>query len=391
MPRISRNVKVLGLVSFFNDLSSEMLYPIIPVFLTEVLHAPMTVIGVIEGIAESTASLLKVVSGWASDRWQRRIPFIRGGYALSAVSRPILALAFSWPVVLVARFVDRLGKGIRTAARDALIADSTRRDRRGEAFGFHRALDTAGAVVGPLIALFFLRASGEAYRSLFLIAFLPAILGLFLLVLYVREKGAPRESRDSSVARHSLRNLDGKFRAFLLVSVIFAAGNSSDAFLILRAKDAGLSTAAVLLVYILFNISYALFSWPAGRLSDRLGRKGILIAGYLVFAVVYAAAAVTTTPPAFYGVIFVVYGLYTAMTEGVSKAMISDVARPEQVGTAMGAWQTATGLTTFFASLIAGLLWQHIGPHAPFLYGAGTAVFAAVLFRVLIREETSGP
>jgi MFS family permease len=386
MKRISRNVKFLGLVSLFNDFSSEMVYPLIPIFLTSVLNAPMAVIGIIEGIAESTSSLLKVFSGWYSDRLKKRLPFAITGYTLSAVSRPILAVAFGWPVVLLARFVDRLGKGVRTSARDALIADSTHEDHRGRAFGYHRALDTMGAIGGPLVAFIFLHFSGESFRTLFLLASIPAVIGVVLLILFVKETAVTGKKTDPVLAGRIFSGLGRPFSLFLVVTGIFAIGNSSDAFLILRAKDVGFSTTTVILIYVLYNCSYALLSYPAGILSDRIGRKGVMISGYLLFALVYTGIALTPNPSYFW-LIFVVYGFYVALTEGVSKAMIADVVEPGRIATAMGAWQTLTGLATFFASFVAGLLWQYIGPTAPFVYGAGAAILASLLFAVLIRDR----
>ncbi len=363
-----------------------MIYPIIPIFLTSVLNAPMAVIGIIEGIAESTSSLLKVFSGWYSDRLKKRLPFAITGYTLSAVSRPILAVAFGWPVVLLARFIDRLGKGVRTSARDALIADSTHEDHRGRAFGYHRALDTMGAVGGPLVAFIFLHFSGEGFRTLFLLASIPAVIGVVLLVLFVRETAVTRKKADPAPVGRIFSGLGRPFSLFLVVTGIFAIGNSSDAFLILRAKDVGFSTSSVILIYVLYNCSYALLSYPAGILSDRIGRKSVMISGYLIFALVYTGIALTTNPSYFW-LIFVVYGFYVAFTEGVSKAMIADVVEPGRIATAMGAWQTIVGLATFFASFVAGLLWQYIGPAAPFVYGAGTAILASLLFVVLIRDR----
>jgi len=268
---ISKNVFVLGLVSFFNDVASEMIYPLVPIFLTSVLGAPVAIVGLIEGIAESTASVLKIVSGWLSDKWQKRKPFVVAGYSFSAISKILLSLAFSWPFVLIARFIDRFGKGTRTSARDALITESSENLVRGRAFGFHRALDTLGAVVGPIIALLAIHFLDNNFRLIFFLAFIPACIGILLLLFFVKER--KKEANLSPALNLSWRNLDPSFKIFLLISFVFALGNSSDAFLILRAQNLGLSIILVVALYVLFNFTYAIFSMPAGIISDKVGPK----------------------------------------------------------------------------------------------------------------------
>ncbi len=319
---ISKNVFVLGLVSFFNDVASEMIYPIVPIFLTSVLGAPVAIVGLIEGIAESTASILKVVSGWLSDKFQRRKPFVVAGYSFSAISKMILSLAFSWPFVLIARFIDRFGKGTRTSARDALIAESSENSVRGRAFGFYRALDTLGAVVGPMIALLAIHFLGNNFRLIFFLAFIPAFMGILLLLFFVKEK--KKEANPSSTFRFNWHKLDPSFKIFLLISFIFALGNSSDAFLILRAQNLGLSLTLVVLAYILFNFTYAIFSIPAGIISDKIGPKKVLLAGFLLFSAVYLFFGLVHSS-LFLWLLFPVYGLYMALTEGVGKAYISNL------------------------------------------------------------------
>lgn len=373
---ISRNVFALGVVSFFNDISSEMLYPIVPIFLTTVLKAPVSVVGLIEGIAESTASVLKVVSGWFSDRFKVRKPFVIGGYSCSAASKIILGLAYSWPLVLIARFIDRFGKGIRTSARDALIVESTGEGDRGRSFGFHRGLDSAGAVLGPLVTVILLKTFGENLRPIFFLAFLPALLGIILLFIFVREK---RSDTKRFVLVFRWRELDSSFKLFILVSFVFALGNSSDAFLILRAKNLGFTTTLTIFAYTLYNLTYALFSFPAGVISDRIGPKKVLISGFLIFAVVYLFFGLTHKSVLIW-LLFPVYGVYMALTDGVGKAYISDFVPAEKSGTAFGVYQTVIGFCTFFSSLIAGILWTRVGVKAPFIFGSAMALIACFLF-----------
>ena len=378
IPGIKKNVFVLGLVSLFTDISSEMIYPLVPIFLTSVLGAPVAIVGLIEGIAESTASILKTFSGWLSDKLERRKPFVLGGYSLSALGKLLLGVAFVWPTVLMARFIDRLGKGVRTSARDALIADETDSANRGKAFGLHRAMDSTGAVIGPLIALVLMVVLKEQYRLIFLLSFFPAVLGVALLFFFVKEK-KKHVSGSKEAPRLSLAGFDKNFKTLLLIIVVFGLGNSSDAFLILRAKNLGLSATLVVLAYVLYNVVYAAFSTPAGVLSDRVGRKRLMVGGFLVFSGVYFALAFISKS-SYIWPLFAVYGVYIAATEGVSRALGNDMAHPEKRGTALGLYHTAVGLVTFAASLIAGLLWTYIGPSAPFIYGGVMALSAAILF-----------
>jgi len=397
---LGRNIIILGLVSFFTDISSEMLYPIIPIFLREVLMAPRFAVGLIEGVAESTASLLKVLSGWVSDRTARRKPFVVFGYSLSSISKPLLALAgivSGWYIVLIARFLDRVGKGVRTPARDALIVASCDEKNRGKAFGLHRSMDTFGAVIGPLIALLFFwlfsreggRASDPApYIYLFMIAFIPAALAVFLLVIFGREKrGAGLKGKAFSFKDRRL--ISKPFYTFLFIYGIFCIGNSSDIFLILKAKYLGFSLRTVILAYVYYNVVYAIVSTPAGWLSDRIGRTKMLIIGLLVFCGVYVGFAfVGTEYRHLIWVLFAFYGVYTACTEGITKALVADTASQEVQATAMGLFQTMTGVLAFFASLIAGLLWEWDKTHfaAPFFYGAFFSGCAAILF-IIYRKK----
>jgi len=373
-----RNVVALGLVSMFNDIASEMVYPIIPIFLTSVLGAPVAIVGVIEGIAEATASILKVFSGWLSDRLRNRKRFAIGGYLLSALSKIVLSFAASWAYVLGARFMDRFGKGVRTAARDALIAESADPASRGSAFGLHRALDTAGAVAGPLIALFLLQALNNAYTTIFLIAAVPSCVGVGILWLVVREhRHAPHPT--PLPLKLSVRQFGKPFALFLIVNMLFALGNSSDAFLILRSQSAGYSAAETVLLYVAFNVVYSLFSYPMGRLSDRFGARRVLATSFFLFAVVYAGFGAAETRPLFW-VLFPSYGVYMAMSEGIGKAYIANLVPQETRGTALGLFYTGTGIMTFFSSLVAGLLWSYVSIPAPFYFGAALSVAAGVIF-----------
>ena len=380
---ISKNVFVLGLVSFFNDVASEMIYPIVPIFLTSVLGAPVAIVGLIEGVAESTASVLKVISGWLSDKLQKRKPFVIAGYSFSSISKILLSMAFSWPFVLFARFIDRFGKGMRTSARDALIAESSDISARGKSFGFHRALDTLGAVVGPLIALLAIHFLDNNFRLIFFLAFMPACIGILLLLFFVKER--KKEANSSPALRFNWRNLNPSFKIFLLISFIFALGNSSDAFLILRAQNLGLSVISVVLAYVLFNFTYAIFSMPAGIIADKIGPKKVLLDGFLLFSAVYLLFGLAPSSP-FLWFLFPIYGIYMALTEGVGKAYISNLVPQEKTGTAFGVYQTTVGLCIFFASLIAGLLWTYIGVSAPFIFGSIMAVISAFLFVVLEKR-----
>jgi MFS family permease len=372
---ISRNVFILGVVSFCTDASTEMIYPLIPLFLTQTLGAPMAVLGIIEGLAEATASVLKGVSGWVSDRVGLRRPLVVGGYGLAALAKPLLALAAGWPMALAARVLDRFGKGLRGTPRDALIADSSEPAQRGRAFGFHRSADQAGAVLGPLLALPLLSLFHQDFRAVFLVAFIPAAIGVATLAA-VRETG--RGERAARAPAFRLRQAPPGFREFLGAMLVFALGNSSDVFLIVRARQVGLTTPQIVLLFAAFNLTYVLSAYPAGVISDRIGRRRVLAAGLGVFALVYLGLGLVAAP-FWLGVLFLVYGLYQGLTDGTSRALVVDLVAPEHRATALGFYSMATGLATFLASAIGGLLWQWRGAPATFLYGAVLAAGAAVL------------
>jgi len=376
LSRLGPNVLLLGAVSLLTDISSEMLYPVIPLFLTAILQAPMSAVGLIEGVAEATASLLKIASGRISDRLRRRKPLVVLGYGLSALSKPLLALTHTWHSVLALRFLDRTGKGLRTSPRDAMIAASCPPESRGAAFGVHRAMDTLGAVIGPLLALAWLHLAPGSYRPLFLAAFLPAAAAVYLL-RYVRPVSPPPAAPPSSDPA-GRPPLSPEFKRFVAAWAVFSAGNSSDVFLLLKARHAGFSDAGVLLLYLTYNVVYALAATPAGWISDRLPRRRMLAAGLLWFALIYAAFAAATSPGTLW-ILFALYGLYAAATEGVGRACVADLSRPENRGTAMGTFHAVNGLLVLAASVVAGLLWDHVGPPAPFVFGAACAAVSALL------------
>jgi MFS family permease len=380
-------VKALGAVSFFTDVSSEMVYPVTPVLLTKALGAPAWVVGLIEGMAETATSVLKIYSGAISDRSGKRKPLTLAGYGLAAAAKPVIGLAGVWWHVLAARVTDRIGKGLRTAPRDALIAENTPDASRGRAFGLHRAMDTAGAVTGPLLGYAYLTANPESYRNLYFLALIPALIGVMILWLLVKETHTPEPiSHVPPISiREALRGLKPEYRRYLLIVGLFAAGNSSDAFLILRSQEMGISPAQVLLVYATFNIVEAAVSYRAGALSDRIGRKPIVAAGYGIFALVYLGFAMCDGAAAAW-ILFGVYGLYNALTQGVQRALASDFAHPHRRALELGAFHMVVGLAALPASLLAGVLYTHVSSSAPFLLGASTALAAAILILRLPRH-----
>jgi MFS family permease len=375
--------------SFLTDVSSEMILNLVPLFLANVLGVRTSVIGLIEGIAETTSSLLKIVSGWLSDRLGKRKWLAVLGYAVSTAAKPFLYLATTWGTVLSARFADRVGKGVRTAPRDALLADSVDARARGLAFGLHRAGDTAGALVGLLIALAIvwgtqagtLTLERQTFQTLVLLSIIPAALAVVVLAVGAREV---RTERQTVPPRLSFRDLDIRFRRFTFVLILFTLGNSADGFLILRAQERGLSVVGVLGMLASFNLVYALVSGPAGALSDRVGRRRLIIGGWLTYGILYLGFAAAETAWHIWS-LFALYGIYYGVVEGTSKAFVADVVAAEKRGTAYGIFNAAVGAAALPASLIAGVLWQGIGtwqglgPRAPFLFGAAMAWLAVAL------------
>ena len=388
--KLPRNVWVVAVTSFFTDVSSEMIVNLLPLFLSNVLGVRTAVIGLIEGMAESVASILKVFSGWISDKLGMRKWLAVIGYAVSTLSKPIFYFASTWEAVAGARWGDRMGKGIRTAPRDALVADSVEAKQRGYAFGFHRAADTAGAFVGLIVtfaAVWFLQGSdnllkAHTFRVLVLISLVPAAIAVLALAVGARDV---RLAVKTARPRFGLFSLGRRFAYFMMVIGIFELGNSSDAFLILRAQQKGLSIFGIIGMLIVFNLVYTLISVPAGKLSDRIGRKMIIAAGWSVYALTYLGMALADTA-LHVAVLYVFYGFYYGLTYGTAKALVADIVEPDLRGIAYGTYNAVLGLSDLPASLIAGVLWSGVGswkglgPSAPFFFGAAMALAALAMF-----------
>jgi len=378
--KLGRNVYALAAVSFFTDVSSEMIYPLLPVFLTVVLGANAGFIGAIEGAAESTAAVLKLVSGWLSDRIQRRKPMVVAGYALASAMRPLVAIAQSATQVLMIRLSDRVGKGIRNSPRDALIADSVHPTIRGRAFGFRSAADNAGAVLGPLIAFFILAQWHVSLRTVFWLASIPGAIAVIIAVIGVREVRHHDAKAGKNPDLHA--KMGGRFWAFLGVVLVFTLGNSTDAFLLLRARQLGVSVALAPLLWALLSGVKSLSNIPGGVLSDRIGRRPTLIAGWLVYALIYFLFARATQAWQAWA-LFAGYGIFFGLTEGTELALIADVAPPHRRGSAYGWYYLAIGVGALPASLIFGLLWDRYGAPMAFAVGATLALVAALALLLL--------
>jgi MFS family permease len=392
---LSSNVLALSAVSLLNDTSSEIIYPLLPTFLALTLGASPFAIGLIEGIAESVASLLKLVSGYVSDKFgNRKLPvFI--GYAFAALTRPFLSFVTTWPQVLFVRTADRVGKGIRGSPRDALIASSTPVERRGFAFGFNRAADNMGAVLGPIIAfllLYFIAVNHESptareYQQVFLYASIPVVFGLLVIVFFVREKEADRPVNGiREPVKLSLRGFDSTFKWYLAVLALFTLSNSTDAFLLLRARQAGIDPPLLPLLWMVLNISKVLSSLAFGHMSDRVGRRILIVSGWAVYALVYAGFAVVSSPWQAW-TLFIIYGTYFGLTEGTEKALVADMVDEDKRGTAFGFYNLAYGITVLPASILFGLVWTEFGASAAFLASATVSIIAAVLFLSVVKPR----
>ena len=394
--RLPHNVVAISLVSLLNDASSEIIYPMLPAFLALALGASPRAIGVVEGVAESVSSLLKLFSGYFSDRTGRRKGLVVFGYGLASVVRPLLALATTWYQVLAVRFTDRVGKGMRSAPRDAMIADAAPPAERGLAFGFHRAMDHGGAVLGPLIGLGLLwlvaadtrTPTALDYKTIFLFASVPALLAMLVLIFAVREThAAARAGEGDARVRLTLRGFDANFKWFLVLVALFTLSNSTDAFLIRRAQMAGVSTGqGTLLLWSALHLSKFVSSVVGGDLSDRLGRKTLIVAGWLLYAAVYLGFAYVSEPVGAW-TLFLVYGVYFGLAEGAEKALVADLVRPEQRGTAYGLYNLAFGITVLPASLLMGALWDAYNPETAFVASAAIGTAAALLLVVTVRPH----
>ncbi|HAM37776.1 MAG TPA: MFS transporter [Elusimicrobia bacterium] len=383
------NIIILGITSLLTDISSEMVYPLIAVYLSS-LGATPAIIGLIEGIAETTASLLKVFSGYFSDKIKKRKPFAIFGYSFSGIGKFLLYISTSWHLVLFARISDRLGKGIRTAPRDALIAESAKEGKKGMSFGLHRAMDTAGAVIGVSLAYYFITVWKNGYKTVFIWSLVPAFLGVVAL-FFVKESKKSKDVITSDLNSNkkfnfsfkSFKILDKKMQYFLLITLLFTLGNSSNQFLFLRSSKLGFSAANIILLYLVYNIVFAIVSYPFGILSDKIGRKKLLVIGYLFYGIVYFGFAIASAKHTVW-MLFALYGIYIGMTEGIEKALISDLSHPEQKATMLGLHATIVGIGLFPASFMAGILWNAFGPAVPFMVGGFTGVLSAILLLLLI-------
>ena len=381
-----RNIIFLGLISFFMDISSEMVYPIIPLYLVSAFGATPAIVGIIEGIAESTASLLKVFSGYVTDKYKCKKPVAFIGYATGLIYKLALLFASTWAGILTARVIDRLGKGIRTAPRDVLVSESADKNEMGKSFGIHKALDMAGSAIGIFLAFILLKKLGNNqadYKMIFALSVIPTVLALFMFA-FVKEK---KEARNHKIREHFWKNisaLDGRLKLYLLVVFLFTLGNSSNSFLLLRAKSAGFNDNNVIMLYFIYNLTVSILSVPFGKLSDKIGRKQVLTVGYILFSVVYLGFAFATKSVTFI-IIFVVYGIFTAMTAGVERALIAEISPIEMKGTMLGLHSTIAGIALLPASVICGTLWECFGNAVPFVFGASMSAFAAVLLMIFFH------
>ncbi len=394
---LSPTVFALSLVSFLNDTSSDIIYPLLPAFLALTLGASPFAIGLIEGFAESVASILKLFSGYLSDKFGNRKFPVFLGYSLAAVVRPLLSFVTSWPQVLVVRMTDRIGKGIRGAPRDALLAATVPPEKRGLAFGFNRAADHLGAIVGPVVAFLLLTylaadpttPTAREYQQVFLFASIPVAIGLFVIVFFVRDEKKPVADVEAAPIKFSLRAFDSNFKRFLATIALFTLSNSTDAFLLLRAEQTGVAPAMLPLLWMVLHFSKLLSSLIGGDLSDRVGRKTMIMTGWVIYAIVYAGFAFADS--AWHAwVLFIVYGFYFGLTEGVEKALVADLVHDERRGTAFGFYNLAYGITVFPASLIFGFAWTQFGAPTAFLMSAGISIVAAI-FLLGVRPNPIPP
>lgn len=381
--KILSNIVLLGLVSLFVDMSTEMVYPLVPLFLTATLGASPAIVGIIEGIAESIASLLKVFSGYIGDVYHNKKRLAFAGYSASVLYKVFLLLAASWPGVLVARVIDRTGKGIRTAPRDALVAQSSDVKKLGGSFGLHKMLDMAGSSLGVIFAYIFV-ATNFGFHKAFLFSIIPAVIGI-LIILAVRED----RSCEAPCEKLNLKGLklEGKLKIYLAVIFVFCLGNSSNTFLLLKSQEQGFSSSLVILLYLIFNVSTSLLAIPAGKLSDRFGRSKILVPGYLIYGLVYLGFALLSSKPAIV-LLFIAYGAYNAFISGAERAFIVENSPNGLRGTVLGIYGMLQGIGLLLSSIIAGLMWDHINSSAPFLFGGILGVASAIMIQIIIGGAT---
>lgn len=380
--KLPKNIKAMGVVSFLNDLSSDMIFPFIPLFLTSVLHASLSFVGLVEGVADATASVLKIFSGRLSDTTRQRKPFVVLGYSLSALAKPLLSVATAPWHVLAVRFLDRVGKGTRDAPRDALISFSVRHASYGKAFGFHKAMDTMGAALGPLVAMILLPLLNNNLRSLFLLSCVASFFAVLVIVLFVKEKhpSAPLQSGEGDPVR--VRSLGAPFFAFLCVALLFSLGKPSEAFLILRAKDVGIPLLLIPLLYFISNITFAMLAMPFGILGDRVGKRRVFLYGLLLLSLIYAGFSLTQDPQ-FMWMLFALFGVYSALSEGIGRAIVADLVAPAARGTAFGVFNGLTGIALLPGSLLFGFLAQRFGNTTAFLSSSGIILASALFFMIL--------
>lgn len=382
--KLFNNIIFLGLVSFFADISSEMVYPLIPLYLTSALGATPALVGIIEGIAESIASLLKVFSGYISDKYNRKKSIAFCGYAAGLFYKFALIFAGSWVGILGARVIDRFGKGIRTAPRDVMVSESADKTQMGKAFGIHKSLDMAGSAIGILLAFLLLKYIGEnAYKTIFAVSTIPVLLALGMF-FFIKENREPRKTIQREHFWKNIKNLNGNLKLYLLVVFLFTLGNSSNTFILLKAADIGFSATGAILLYFVYNATTAVFAIPFGKRSDKVGRKKVLIGGYITFSIVYLGFAFVTQKWLLI-ITFVLYGFYTAMVTGVERAFISEIAPSNLKGTMLGLHSTLVGIALLPASVIAGFLWDSIGSFAPFVFGAVLSAIAALILGLFFR------
>jgi MFS family permease len=394
---LNPNVFFLGIVSLLNDISSEMIFTLVPLFLYNVLRVPTVIIGLIGGLSEGIDAVSRIFSGWLSDKVGTRKPLAVLGYSIATVAKPFMYLATNWGMVLAIRFSDRIGKGIRTSPRDALVADSVSAGERGKGFGLHRAMDTSGATLGLAIAAIIiyrvqgggLQLSLGSYQWLVLVGVIPAVLALLVLLIFVKEQGRKPPSGTSAynglMANKPAAGFDTRFKVFLAIVAVFTLGNSRDFFVILRAQNLEAPLIQVTLMLVLLNVAYAVTSLPVGMLSDRLGRRWVITLGWFIYALVYLGFAMATELWQVW-LLFAGYGIYYGITEGVARAFVADLVTEGRRGTAYGLYHGIVGLTLLLASLLAGWLWQAVSPAVPFYFGAGLAFLAMLGMMTLIRE-----